>query len=83
MGTPPGLGGAQDEQVSVAMGEFRRPNPRDPQSLTRSGDIGSVAGTANLASCHGHQSEFVENVLGRIQGQGQPSWSPLWGGVGK
>lgn len=34
------------------------------QILTRSGDVGRVAGITDIATGEGHKAELVENVLG-------------------
>ena len=59
------------------------PSPPIPRALpscrvlTRSGDVGCVAGITDIATREGHEAEFVENVLGMgVQEGGQSSHCP-------
>ena len=65
----------------------RPPIPRALLScrvLTRSGDVGCVAGITDIATREGHEAEFVENVLGiGVQEGGQSSALPTPSPFGK
>lgn len=41
-----------------------QPQPSPLQVLTGSGDIGQVAGIADVATSQGHKAKLVENILG-------------------
>lgn len=57
----------------------RQPSSQVSQVLTGSGDVGCVAGIADVATGQGHKAELVENVLqveeglGRRSGPGLPA----------
>ena len=66
------------------------PGPPTPRALpcsrvlTRSGDVGCVAGITDIATREGHEAEFVENVLGiGVQEGGQGSVLPAPSPFGK
>lgn len=55
--------------------------PRPPswpsrQVLTRSGDVGYIAGITDMATSQGHKAELIENILG-VGGPGSRSGSGL------
>lgn len=75
-GTPPGLGkGDRKEGRSGQWTGDPRVTSRDFPShwvLTRSGDVGYVAGITDIVISKGHEAELIEHVL-RIRGGGP--WS--------
>lgn len=61
--------------------QLPRPQPQPSlQVLTRSGDIGQVAGIADIATSQGHEAKLVENILGvevsRKEVRAQPDHPP-------
>lgn len=82
-GRPPGLGEGPRRGGGVGAHDsgLRAPVPSalpSRRELTGSGDVGRVAGIADIATREGHEAELIENVLGvGVQEGGQGLAPPI------